>query len=675
MSAPYVVVCSKCRARCEVRGPGSAKCPKCQEPLPAPVAPPGAWGADAPPPRANPLPLPEPAAGPEPAYRAAPPTGGARGGLVVLGVLLLAGGIGTAVVLATRSGKPVAEPDVARSAPPEPAPRPAPEPPRPAPKAIAPVAPKGPVPKVPDRPASKEYVKLLTAPPPVAELSGDEVFRKLLPSSTLVIAGDGHGSGVLVDAEKRLMVTNAHVVEDDRFVTVYFPARDAEDNPQPDPQFYTERKAALAIRGEVLTKSKLQDLALVRLDKVPADARPAQLAPKPAAAGSKVYSIGNSGLSERAMWRLTDGTVRGRSVQKYTDGAGRREYTVLETTAPFNPGDSGGPVANGRGEVVALVAAFDRRARSVSLNVDLVEVRELIEGHFRARGETWKEPEPPAPPAPPAATFDNLLAVLKGGAPADRPVAARRLGELRGAAKAAVPALLAALDGADAELQTAVATALVLIGAPEPGGERALVAALRSPSADARQYAARALATGPVAPEDAVPELVSALADPSADVRSAVALALGNMGPKARPGALGALLDRTGDGNPLVRAAAERAVRALGPPAAEDRAVLLERLKGGDQRVRLSAFVVLRALGVTRAEAREFWVPLLAHTDPQARRAAVEALGAPELAAGFADELLPLLADAEPEVRVAAARAAGRAATGRAADQIGRAHV
>jgi len=476
---------------------------------------------------------------------------------------------------------------------------------------------------------------------------------------------------VLVDADKKLMVTNAHVVRDEREVVVFFPALDGDGNPQTDFKYYEERPRELGTLGEVLVRNPSKDLALVRLNRVPAGVVPVPFAPKPAETGSKVYSIGNSGIDDRALWRLTNGEVRGRAARQYGEGRERREYTVLETDAPFNPGDSGGPVVSARGELVALVAAFDRRARAVSLNVDLVEVRELIEGHFRARGETWREPEPPAPPAPPAATFDNLVAVLKGGAPADRPIAARRLGELRGAAKAAVPALLGALGGADAELQSAVATALAQIGAPAAGAERALLAALRSPSADARAYAARALATGPAAPEDAVSDLLAALADASADVRAGVALALGNMGAKARPAALGALLDRTGDGNPAVRAAAARAVRDLGPPAPDDRAAVLARLKGTDPRVRLAAFEALRALGVTVAEAREFWVPLLAHADPLPRRVAVEALGAPEFARAALDDLLPRLGDADPEVRAAAARAVARAGgAGRSVERL-----
>jgi S1-C subfamily serine protease/HEAT repeat protein len=697
MSARFVVDCPACKARTEVNTHKPRVCPKCWAQLPeAQVASADDWGVAPPPapaaprpPQALPAPVPRPAPPPPLPMpdedelprlpRAAQPNSGSRLTLVLVGALLLAGGIGTAVVLSTRGEKPKDEPAVARSEPPPP-PAPKVEPPRPSPKAPsgsppavtpAPKAPARPAPKTPDRPTPKEYVKLLTDAPPPAELSGEEVFKRLLPSSTLVLLSKTLGSGVLVDVEQKLMVTNAHVVKNEREVDVFFPAIDSEGFPKTEFKYYDDRARELAILGEVLVRNPTKDLALVRLSKVPPGVRPVSLALKPAAPGSKVFSIGNSGLNDGAMWRFTPGEVRGRSPQKYGDGLGEREYMVLETTAPSNPGDSGGPVVNARGELVALIAAGNNRARLVSLNVDLTEVRGLIEGYFRARGETWREPDPPAPPAPPAATFDNLVAVLKGGAPADRPIAARRLGELRGAAKAAVPALLGALDGADADLQTAAATALAQIGAPAAGAERALLAALRSPSADARAYAARALAVGPAAPDDAVPDLLAALADTSADVRTQVILALANMGAKARPGALGALLDRAGDSNPMVRTTATRAVLKLGAPSRDDRPVLLERLKGTDLRVRFVAFELLRALGVTLNEAREFWGPFLTHADPLPRRLAVESLGAPEFARAVVDDLLPLLSDADAEVRAAAARSVAQAGgAGRSVERL-----
>src|SRR5687767_7021162 len=81
---------------------------------------------------------------------------------------------------------------------------------------------------------------------------------------------DGTGSGFVVDAEKRLLVTCRHVVADRKKVDVFFPwVRNGA--PVADKSAYlrnrdTLRERKLLVTGTVLKTSDDLDLALVELD-------------------------------------------------------------------------------------------------------------------------------------------------------------------------------------------------------------------------------------------------------------------------------------------------------------------------------------------------------------------------------------------------------------------------
>jgi HEAT repeat protein/lysophospholipase L1-like esterase len=138
--------------------------------------------------------------------------------------------------------------------------------------------------------------------------------------------------------------------------------------------------------------------------------------------------------------------------------------------------------------------------------------------------------------------------------------AAWSLGNLGGAAQAAVPALARALSRDDTN--AVVAAALARIGPAAAGAVGVLVEALRSENPDRRWRAARTLGRiGPSA-EPAVPLLISALADPNGAVRQHAARALGRIGPAARPAAA-ALQKATGDSDEQVRREARQALDRL----------------------------------------------------------------------------------------------------------------
>src|SRR5207237_330040 len=118
----------------------------------------------------------------------------------------------------------------------------------------------------------------------------------------------------------------------------------------------------------------------------------------------RVHSVGNPGASD-AFWVYTTGTVRQvyRNKFQYEDGQ-KVEARVIETQAPLNPGDSGGPVLNDRGEVVGVNAAGKPSAQLVSLCIDVAEVKALLDG---LQSPAPKTTAPANSRAPSAAEYNN----------------------------------------------------------------------------------------------------------------------------------------------------------------------------------------------------------------------------------------------------------------------------
>jgi len=123
-----------------------------------------------------------------------------------------------------------------------------------------------------------------------------------------------------------------------------------------------------------------------------------------------VHSIGNPGASD-ALWAYTPGAVK--SVYKKTWNVRDRkdvhnfEANVVETTSPVNPGDSGGPLLNGQGELTAVTQGGVSAQGTISYFIDISEVRTLLAAKkIRVTNEpvatvaSAVEPKPDDKPAP-----------------------------------------------------------------------------------------------------------------------------------------------------------------------------------------------------------------------------------------------------------------------------------
>jgi len=212
-----------------------------------------------------------------------------------------------------------------------------------------------------------------------------EIYNRTLKSTAWVLAKTGgetsSGTGVLVDTEKKLLITNFHVVGEARAAVLFFPEMKNE-KPIVDRQHYLKNVKKLGIRGRVLGVDRQRDLALVELDRLPEGAEALPLAPESIGPGEDVQSIGNAGSSD-ALWVYTSGTVRSVYQKQFRTGAGEHDFMVVETQSPINSGDSGGPVVNNKGELVAISQAISPKARLVSYSVDVSEVKTFLDSDWK----------------------------------------------------------------------------------------------------------------------------------------------------------------------------------------------------------------------------------------------------------------------------------------------------
>ncbi len=216
-------------------------------------------------------------------------------------------------------------------------------------------------------------------------LADVETYQKTLVSTTWVLAKTNgetsSGAGVLVDSEKKLVVTNAHVVGDARAAVIFFPDI-SEGKPKFERTHYLENVKKLGIRGRILAVDRKRDLALVELDRIPEGAVAIPLAAESIGPGENIQSIGNPGSTD-ALWVYTSGTVRSVYQKSFSTGGGEHDFKVVETQAPINSGDSGGPVVNSRGELVAISQAISPKARLVSYSVDISELKAFLAGPWK----------------------------------------------------------------------------------------------------------------------------------------------------------------------------------------------------------------------------------------------------------------------------------------------------
>jgi S1-C subfamily serine protease len=259
-----------------------------------------------------------------------------------------------------------------------------------------------------------------------AEENAAVIYQQTLKGTVLVAIDGGRGSGWVVDAQRRLIVTNHHVAGDAKRITVYFPKFQSGELVT---SFGSYVDGDEGVRAKLLLTDPGKDLAVIQVDRLPEGTAALKLAEKSPGPGERVHALGSPGASG-ALWVYSPGNVRAvYRARSMLQGGQRFDAWVVETSLPVNPGDSGGPEVNDKGELVAVTSHGNMEGRLMSRGIDVREVKamlaDVLAGQRGVRGKK-ATPKPadedddpvitPKKKAPPAGDEDEDAPAPKGKA-------------------------------------------------------------------------------------------------------------------------------------------------------------------------------------------------------------------------------------------------------------------
>ncbi|MEX0700727.1 MAG: trypsin-like peptidase domain-containing protein [Planctomycetales bacterium] len=274
---------------------------------------------------------------------------------------------------------------------------------------VVPATPAGPHPSLTETPAEE-------GPTPAAdrtETGGDRMAELLakVDAGVVEIQADGIplGSGFFV-GDKRTICTNYHVVEGRSALEV----RSAGGS--------VERVAGwLAVEPR-------HDLALLRVARAMPETQPLEIAGRPPERGKSVFALGSprglTGSVSTGIVSAIRATDDFRSMLSPTEH-GRANYAPgavwVQTTAPISPGNSGGPLVDEHGAVVAI-NTFRLQGQNLNFAISsqhLIEMMPAVGGNVRSLSELPKWPVPiiakrqemPSPKKEPSPAASTVAAI------------------------------------------------------------------------------------------------------------------------------------------------------------------------------------------------------------------------------------------------------------------------
>lgn len=190
------------------------------------------------------------------------------------------------------------------------------------------------------------------------EFSVRELVARLGEAVVQVRTPSGLGSGFFIN-EAGYLITNFHVIEGETQISVEVYHRESNQ---------LERRSYKEVR--IIAMNKFRDLALLRVE----DGGRRTFVAVPLgqtdtlAVGERVFAIGSPLGLERT---VTEGIISTKTREMRGD-------LYLQTTAPINQGNSGGPLFNLRGEVVGVTNMKITFSEGLGFAIPVEEVRNFL---------------------------------------------------------------------------------------------------------------------------------------------------------------------------------------------------------------------------------------------------------------------------------------------------------
>lgn len=171
-----------------------------------------------------------------------------------------------------------------------------------------------------------------------------------------------YGSGFFIN-EQGDFITNAHVVEQAKAVWIQIPSLGKS-----------------IIDAEVISISPQRDLALLRVKSEGLNLIRQELG------GIPYLPLGDSDLVRRSDEVLAIGYPLGQQSLKSTTGViSGREKHLIQMSAPINPGSSGGPLLNIKGEVVGINSAGIVEAQNVGYAIQINDLKRILPDMYKIK--------------------------------------------------------------------------------------------------------------------------------------------------------------------------------------------------------------------------------------------------------------------------------------------------
>ena len=195
----------------------------------------------------------------------------------------------------------------------------------------------------------------------------EEIFEKFA-NSVVYIENQkdrGTGSGFVINHKGLKIITNWHVVETAKDVTICLRTDDL--NKVCDTDYYT---------GKVIKKNKRKDLAMIEVKGLPSSIKPVVYGKyKDVKIGQTAFAIGHP---EGLVWTFTNGMIsQKRPEHNWSYKSSRHKAKTIQIQVPINPGNSGGPLFNKDQKLIG-VNTFTSEGENLNFAIAVDDLIEFI---------------------------------------------------------------------------------------------------------------------------------------------------------------------------------------------------------------------------------------------------------------------------------------------------------